>query len=67
MDGRGFNTRAFVEFWSDVNAVNCYLGRHYERGVAQAEYNDYFYGKNWDDFSAEQLVFDGDTLHLCVY
>ena len=67
MDGRGFNTRAFVEFWSDVNAINCNLNRHYERGTPQAEYNDYFYGKNWDDFSEEQLVFDGDTLHLCVY
>ena len=26
-----------------------------------------FEEKNWDTFSKEQLIFDQDTLHICVY
>ena len=27
----------------------------------------YFANKNWDGYDEGQLIFDGDTLHLCLF
>lgn len=61
------NPRAFVTSWSDVNAINYFSGRNFERGEVNEEVRDYFASHNWDTFSDEQLIFEGHILHLCVY
>lgn len=58
---------SFYTAWSDVNAINYYLGTAYEKADQSEDYTQYFAGKDWSAPSAEQLVFDGDTLHLCNY
>lgn len=35
--------------------------------ISQEEIDERFLEKNWDAYSEEQLVFEGDTLYLCVY
>lgn len=60
-------TSSFRTDWSDKNALNYYLGTHYARGEQDPAYVEYFAAKNWDQMSDEQIVFDGDTLHYCVY
>ncbi len=60
-------TSAFYTDWSDLSAMNYYLGTDYEKVDPTAKYTKYFSSKDWDRLSQEQLIFDGDTLHLCVY
>ena len=57
----------FVTPWSDVNAMNYYLPVHYDKIAPTEKYKEYFSKKNWNHLSKDQLVFDGDTLHICVY
>ena len=62
------NVRAFATSWSDVNHLNVILEKSYlKKNPDQKIFNQYFKGKNWDSFSTEQLVFDGEVLHICVY
>lgn len=58
---------SFNQDWSDLNALNYYLGDNYSRAEPSETYRTYFAGRNWDALSAQQLIFDGDTLHLCIY
>ena len=63
------NVRAFSKEWSDVAHINVLLNKSYQKApVSDEVYQAHFAGKNWSEFSAEeQLVFDGNTLHICVY
>ena len=62
------NVRAFATSWSDVNHINVILGKQYQkRSPDTGVFEKYFKGKDWDSYSKEQLVFDGETLHICVY
>ena len=62
------NVRAFSKEWSDVSHMNVILGKNYIKQKADTEiYKKYFANKDWNEFSSEQLVFDGETLHICVY
>ena len=58
---------AFATEWSNVAAMNYYLNSDYEKVEPTEEYTAYFSEKNWNHFSQDQLIFDGDTLHICVY
>lgn len=58
---------SFVTDWSDLAAINYYSNKTYMRGEVNPKYQTYFSEKDWKVFSEEQLIFDGDTLHFCVY
>lgn len=58
---------AFTTDWSDITAMNYYLGTSYEKISPVEKYVKYFSEKEWKTLSDEQFIFDGDTLHLCVY
>lgn len=58
---------SFVTSWSDVGAMNYYLQTNYEKIEPEEKYAEYFAGKDWKCLSQEQLIFDGDILHICVY
>lgn len=59
--------RAFLTRWSDVNVINYYTGKLYQRGEQDEKIREYFLSCDWNTFSDEQLIFDGSVLHLCVY
>ncbi len=58
---------AFVPEWSYCSLLNYCLGAQFSNGQPDPYYTEYFAARNWDVYSDEQLVFDGDTLHLCIY
>lgn len=58
---------AFLTDWSDISAMNYYLQKDYEKVAPYEKYIEYFSKKNWNCLSQEQLIFEGDTLHICVY
>lgn len=58
---------AFYTDWSNITALNFYLGSNYARAEPSKQYAEYYASKDWHQLSKDQLIFDGDTLHLCVY
>lgn len=58
---------SFLAEWSDLRAVNYYLGTAYVKAEPEESYRAYFGSKDWKVFSDEQMVLEGDTLHMCVY
>lgn len=58
---------AFYPDWSNITALNYYLNSNYVKGKPLDKYEDYFASKDWDQLSQEQLIFEGDTLYLCIY
>lgn len=58
---------SFYTSWSDVASLNYYLGTNYARTECSEEYTDYFSSMDWNNLSKDQLIFEGDTLHMCVY
>lgn len=58
---------SFLAEWSDLRAVNYYLGTAYVKAEPEEYYRAYFGSKDWKVFSDEQMVLEGDTLHMCVY
>ena len=62
------NVRAFSKEWSDVAHMNVVLGRSFEKApCSETVYAQFFADQSWDSFHRDQLVFEGNTLHLCVY
>ncbi|MBQ9990248.1 MAG: glucosyltransferase domain-containing protein [Lachnospiraceae bacterium] len=66
-DHTELNTRAQAVGWGNLNAINLYLGKDYQKGEKLSEYEQYFQKLNWDTWSEEQLIFQDTTLHLCIY
>ncbi len=58
---------AFTTDWSQIEGMNYYQGTNYEAADKDPEIEAYFVSKDWTTLSAEQLIFEGDTLHVCVY
>lgn len=62
------NVAALGIDWSIPYILTYNSGRIFEIEEKNNEiYNQYFKGKNWNDFYKDQLVFDKNTLHLCIY
>ena len=59
--------RAFDTDWSDLNSLILNTGRKFKKGKPNQQIKKYFSEKNWDVFSDDQLIFDGETLHFCIY
>lgn len=62
-----FRFSSFQTAWSELTSINLYLETKYKRGVAKPEVAEYFARQNWQTFSEKQLLFDGQTLHICIY
>ena len=59
--------RSLNRTWSDIDSLNYYLGRKFRRADDNEAIREQFAGKDWNAFSRDQLVFEGNTLYLCVY
>lgn len=63
----GMMTRAQSCGWSNLTSLNLYLDSNYQKGESLEKYQEYFSTLNWDTYSDQQIIFDGNVLHLCVY
>lgn len=61
------NISAFGTEWSDVNSINYYNNLKLERIEQDQEIANKFASEDWESFNKDQLIFEGDTLHLCVF
>ena len=64
---RSTNGRGLATNFTVAPLIEYYRGEKYDWYVSQEEIDERFLEKNWDAYSEEQLVFEGDTLYLCVY
>lgn len=61
------NTSSFLQGWSDLSAINYYLGTNYQRAEWNPTYEDYFASHDWGQLNDEQMVFDGESLYYGIY
>ena len=58
----------FLAEWSDINSIYYYTGRNFARVEVPEEVVEYYGSRNWDEADwDEQLVFDDDTVYVCVF
>ena len=63
-----FGQRAFDNYYCIIEALNYYCDRDFERANMTKEiYNTNFAGKDWNAYSDEQIVFEGDIMYICTY
>lgn len=61
------NVRAQSCGWSRLNSLNYYLDKNFIETEGNKKYFDYFQEFNWDTYCEDQLIFEEDTLHICIY
>lgn len=61
------NLKAYSKEWGILSIIEYYDGRKLNQIEQDKKYQEKFSKENWTSFSSEQLFFDGDTLHLCMY
>lgn len=61
------NIKTFSNSWSANAIINYFLGRNLELIAPNKEKEADFSERDWNYYNEEQVVLEGDTLHLCVY
>lgn len=62
-----FSQRSQTTGWSNLTSLNLYLDRDFVKGERDPEYDNYFSQQDWNTYSEEQIIFEGNVLHLAVY
>jgi len=54
--------------WSKIGSINYWTNRNIKEVKMNEEiYNQYFKGKDWNEFNEEQCIFLNETLYYCIY
>lgn len=61
------NLKSIYKDWSTVSVLNYYMNRNLENTKLDNEIQEEFKQHEWDYFNEGQVIFKGDTLHICVY
>ena len=62
----GCMTQAALNTWALREAIIFYIERDLEFApITDEQYDEYFKGKQWDEFSNEQMVIEGNVLYFC--
>lgn len=57
-----------MTLYSQIYCFNYYTKRNIEKMSASIEkYNEYFKGKDWNEFNEEQIKFENDIVYICNY
>lgn len=63
-----FTTRGILPHYSRIHTLNYYMNRKLELvNMDISIYRKYFENKNFEEFSEEQVKFEGDTVYICIY
>ena len=61
------NIRGYSADWCIPKILEFYTGRKLEVLEANVELKEIFSQNNWDKFKEEQIIFDNNIMHLCIY
>ncbi len=63
-----FTTKGILPKYSNKAFVEYFLNRKLEKYyMSRSTYDKYFAGKDWNEFSEEQIKFEGNIAYICVY
>ncbi len=62
-----FTIKSLYTSYAKYDAIIYYLNKKLNIVNKERKYEQYFKQNNWNQFSKKQLIFEEDTLHLCVY
>ena len=66
-DETNLNPRAQSAGWSNLNAINHYMEKNYRKGESLPVYEEYFKQYDWGTYTEDQIIFEKNILHLCIY
>ena len=61
------NIKAYSADWCISNILKLYTNRDLKVIENEELKEDEFLKQNWDDFRKEQIIFEENTMHLCMY
>ena len=61
------NVSGLATNWSCIPMINYYNNLKLEEVENSKIIEDKFKEKDWDDFNKEQIVFENDTVHICIF
>lgn len=64
---RCFNVRSLGNSWAAKEVITAYSSKVYENILVPEEVKNIFLEKDWNSYSDEQLIFDGENLYICIY
>ena len=64
---KDINISGFYPDWSIIFMINYYNNLDLTEGTSDAEIEERFKEQDWNDFSTDQIIFVGDTIHYCRF
>lgn len=61
------NLKALYKDWSELRVIGYYTGRDLKQTEKNTEIQKGFKEKDWNYYNDEQLIFEGEVLHLCNF
>lgn len=61
------NVKAFFSDWASKAAIEYYTERKFEIGETNFKIQDEFEQTNWNVYDTEQIIIEGDTIHICIF
>ena len=61
------NIKAYSADWCVSRILKLYTGREFNIIEGNQEIKEQFEQKSWDHFSEEQIIFENNVMHLCVF
>ena len=53
--------------WSAIEVIEFYSGEKYNKVETPSNIIERFAEENWDFYNPDQLVFEGNTLYICLF
>lgn len=64
---RYYNVRSMGTSWAVKEVITTFIGRKFANVNVPQNIKDKFAQKDWDRYSKEQLIFEGENLYICIY
>ena len=61
------NIKAYSADWCISRILKLYTNRDLKVIESEPSKNEQFLKQNWDNFNEEQIIFEGNVMHLCVF
>jgi len=61
------NISSYATEWSDINSLNYWTKRSFERQNPTEDWKNYCQSHDWSAFNNDQIRFSGSTLQICLY
>lgn len=64
---RCYNVRSMGTSWAVKEVITTFIGRRFADVNVPQNIKDKFAQKDWDRYSKEQIIFEGENLYICIY